>query len=176
MMSEEPIVELDQNDREFFENYLAILNGLADALIAGCKANQAELTLIIDHPEALKIYPGEEIVSINRTHRATADLVEGINKLKQSFKIENLRFITSGQARERLRELEAEVEKLSQFTDFQKAKIPKFKPGATFWILAPYTALSHLGRESIHKVRMRRLEKMKRRLLAEKESAQKGNQ
>jgi hypothetical protein len=176
MMSEESIVELDQNDWEFLENYVAILNGLADALIAGCQVFKDELTLIIDHPEALKIFSGEEIVSINLVHRGIPDFEEGIKKLKQSLSIENLRFITSGTAREKIKEIEAEVEKLSQFTDFQKAKIPKPKPGLLFWLLTPYTTLSYLGRESIHKARMRKLEKRKRKLLAKKDSAAKGNQ
>lgn len=135
--------------------YVLICQRLFDVRIKLYKIAMARWENLLKDPGALDVFSSETIIFINTTRRQIPKLIEQIELLKSQISIENFALIDSGEIREQLNKLDADLKRTSDLITTYEAKLPKFKSGLFAWFFLPFPTLKFYVGGFWHKIRMK---------------------
>jgi len=141
-----------------------ILEAMA-GIFATCQQMLANMK---NNPYYFEIFSSDERIQINLTERSVPEMIRSLRALKTSIIDGSWQGIEGEAFREKMQEINGNLEKIKCFTDEKLQKIPKSKPKIIFWLLYPVNMLSYHAHGITHQIRMRRAEKMGRKLEAER--------
>jgi hypothetical protein len=167
-MAQEIPQELDKDERKFWKTYVSFLHSRSDLLIRRIQSTQKLLISMVEHPNARNIFSNDEIISINRTHRAIPELVEEIKRFKQSIQTDELNRLFSGEVGKHFNTFEGLLREVTLFAQQKSEKIPPSDSLLVSFILVNYITISQWLESRITDIQRKRMENRIIKMLAKK--------
>jgi len=117
---------------------------------------QQMLANMKNNPHYFETFSSDERIQINLIERSVPEIIRSLRALKTSIIDGSWQGIENEAFREKMQEINGNLEKIKFFTDEKLQKIPKPKQKIIFWLIYPVNMISYHAHGIIRWIRIRR--------------------